>query len=62
MKKKTTLVVQPDKTETVKPETQNHMEAHSHVPAKRSYLDFSVCDHSHGRLNRFPFGSDRGPF
>lgn len=55
MKKKTTLVVQPDKTEPIKPE------AHSHIPAKRTYLNFSVCDHSHGRVNRFPFGSDHGP-
>jgi len=54
MKKKTTKVVQPDKTETttIKQETHSH-----HAPPPRTFLDFSVCDHSHGRLNRFPFGS-----
>jgi len=55
MKKKTTLVVQPGKTEATKPET------HSHTPAKKTFLNFSVCDHSHGRMNRFPFGSGHGP-
>jgi len=55
MKKKTTTVVQPDKTEAIKPEV------HSHVHSKRTFLNFSVCDHSHGRINRFPFGSGHGP-
>ncbi|MGN6180219.1 MAG: hypothetical protein ACTHNW_13610 [Mucilaginibacter sp.] len=53
MKKKTTkIVVQPGKTETIKPETHSH-----HAPPPRTFLNFSVCDHSHGRVNRFPFGS-----
>jgi len=55
MKKKSTVVNQPDKTEAIKPEVftpQNHI--------KISHSAHSLCDHSHGR-SKFAFGSDRGP-
>jgi len=56
MKKKSTIVNQPDKTETSNAETLN-----SHNINKKVYRDHSLCDHSHGRLNKFPFGSAHGP-
>jgi hypothetical protein len=55
MKKKSSVVNQPDKTEAIKPEVlmpQNHI--------KSNHLAHSLCDHWHGR-SKFPFGSDRGP-
>ncbi|MFI5158109.1 MAG: hypothetical protein ACHQF4_04545 [Sphingobacteriales bacterium] len=55
MKKKSTVVNQPGKTEANKPEVlmpQNHI--------KSNHLPQSLWDHSHGR-SKFPFGSDRGP-
>jgi len=56
MKKKITLVNQPDKTETNKSEFSSHR----HIQI-RFYRDHTFCDHSHGRVNRFPFGSGAGP-
>jgi len=56
MKKKATLVIQPDKTETSKSELLT-----SSIPCKKMYRDHSLCDHSHGRVNKFPFGSSHGP-
>jgi len=56
MKKKSTVVNQPEKTEAIKPEVftpQNHIKINHHSA-------HSLCDHSHGR-SKFPFGSDRGP-
>ncbi len=55
MKKKSTVVNQPDKTEAIKPEVlmpQNHIQI--------NHSTHSLCDHSHGR-SKFAFGSDRGP-
>ena len=56
MKKKITEVIQPEKVETAKP-----ILAARHVHAYRLHHDHSFCDHSHGRVNRFPFGSSHGP-
>jgi len=55
MKKKSTIVNQPDKTETIHAEMLN---THS---IKNVNRDHSLCDHSHGRLKKFPFGSAHGP-
>lgn len=56
MKKKATLVNQPGKTETNKSEPlprqiTGHIVHHHH----------SFCEHSHGRVNRHPFGGSNGP-
>jgi hypothetical protein len=56
MKKKTTTVIQPDKTETIKPELLS-----AQAQNQKMYRDHSHCDHSHGRVNKFPFGSSHGP-
>jgi hypothetical protein len=56
MKKKTTIVNQPDKTETSKPESPVHPSLF-----QKLYYNHSYCDHSHGRVNKFPFGSLHGP-
>jgi hypothetical protein len=56
MKKKTTLANQSDKTETNKSEFISYR--HIHI---RFYHDYTFCDHSHGRINRYPFGSGKGP-
>jgi hypothetical protein len=56
MKKKTTIVSQPDKTETIKSGLQPHQ-----ILTQKVYRDHTVCDHAHGRVNKFPFGSDHGP-
>ena len=56
MKKKTAIVNQPDKTETGKLEMPPH-----HNPVQKIYFHHSFCDHSHGRVNKFPFGSLHGP-
>jgi hypothetical protein len=56
MKKKDILVNQPDKTETIKSEFLSYR----HIVIK-FYCNHTFCDHSHGRLNRFPFGSGQGP-
>ena len=56
MKKKATLVNQPCKTDTIKSELlprQNHVQI--------IYRDHSFCDHSHGRVNKYPFGNIHGP-
>lgn len=58
MKKKATLVNQSDKTETIKTEFLSH---HYHYIALKFYRDHNFCDHAHGRVNRFPFGSNQGP-
>lgn len=57
MKKKATIVNQPNKTGASKSEPLAH---HMHV--YKPHFDHSFCDHSHGRVNRFPFGSNNGPF
>jgi len=57
MKKKATIVNQPEKTGASKSEVLAHQ---SHV--YKQHPDHSFCDHSHGRVNKFPFGSSRGPF
>ncbi|WP_428330041.1 hypothetical protein [Mucilaginibacter sp.] len=56
MKKKTTTVNQPDKTETTKPELLTRQ-----VIVQKLHRDHTFCDHSHGRVNRYPFGSSHGP-
>jgi len=56
MKKKTTTVNQPDKTETNKPEL---LTPHAHNP--KMYRDHAHYNYVHGRVNKFPFGSDQGP-
>jgi len=57
MKKKTTLVTQPDKTEI----GQTEVPANQNLNQKM-YRDHKVYDHySHGRVNKFPFGSSSGP-
>jgi len=56
MKKKTTVVNQPDKTETIKAELLN-----GQALTPKMYRDHAHYDHSHGRVNRFPFGSNLGP-
>jgi hypothetical protein len=57
MKKKTTIVSQPDKVET------NNTELLTNQPiTAKMYRDHKVCDHhTHGRANKFPFGSSNGP-
>ncbi len=57
MKKKATIVSQPDKTVANKSGPSAHQ-----VQIHKLHLDHSFCDHSHGRVNRFPFGSNNGPF
>jgi hypothetical protein len=57
MKKKTAVVNQPDKTEAIKPE----MQAAQNL-AQKMYRDHTHCDHSHGRVNKFPFGGSHGPW
>jgi len=56
MEKKTTIVNQPDKTETNSPEL-----IITPIIAKKMYRDHSHHDHSHGRVNKLPFGSSHGP-
>lgn len=57
MKKKATIVPQPDKTEATHPEL---LANHANNP--KMYRDHKVCDHyTHGRTNKFPFGSSHGP-
>ena len=57
MKKKTTLVNQPEKTETIKPDLFTRIFSF-HITY---YRDHHFCDHAHGRVNRHPFGGARGP-
>lgn len=54
--KKKALVNQSDKTETIKTEFLSH-----HYIAIKFYREHNFCDHAHGRVNRFPFGSNQGP-
>lgn len=56
MKKKATMVDQPCKAEA----SRSDLPANS-LPVKKMYRDHSVCDHLHGRQNKFPFGSSHGP-
>jgi len=57
MKKKTTIVAQPDKAETINSELSTTAN-----PNAKMYRDHKVCDHhTHGRANKFPFGSSHGP-
>jgi hypothetical protein len=56
MEKKTTLVAQPDKTETNKTGI-----IASPIIHQKMYRDHSHNNHLHGRVNKFPFGSSHGP-
>jgi hypothetical protein len=56
MKKKAAMVNQPDKTETIKSESPACQNL-----AQKMYRDHTHCDHSHGRVNKFPIGSSHGP-
>jgi hypothetical protein len=56
MKKKATIVDQPDKVEASRSELPTNS-----FPIKKMYRDHSVCDHNHGRMNKYPFGSGHGP-
>lgn len=56
MKKKTTIVNQPDKTETSKSELLIFQ-----ITSQKMYRDHTHFDHSHGRVNKFPFGINHGP-
>jgi hypothetical protein len=57
MKKKATIVPQLDKTEAT------HLELlTNHTNNPKMYRDHKVCDHyTHGRVNKYPFGSSHGP-
>ena len=57
MKKKATIVNQPDKTGASKSEPLVHQ-----IHIQKVLLDHSFCEHLHGRVNKFPFGSVNGPF
>ena len=57
MKKKATLVNQPGKTETNKSEPMPRQITVQ--PVHHHHHSFS--DHSHGRVNRYPFGGSHGP-
>ena len=57
MKKKTTLVNQPGKTET----TQAGFFTRYFSIHITYYRDHHFCDHTHGRVNRHPFGGGQGP-
>jgi len=57
MKRKTTIVNQPDKTETIASATSSTTQTF----APKMYRDHKHTDHSHGRVNRFSIGSSRGP-
>ncbi|PWK72477.1 hypothetical protein LX99_04334 [Mucilaginibacter oryzae] len=56
MKKPATIVSQPDKTETTPATPVNNRPGN-----QKMYRDHSHCDHSHGRVNKFAIGSNRGP-
>ncbi|MEO3402290.1 hypothetical protein AAFN85_00200 [Mucilaginibacter sp. CAU 1740] len=56
MKKQTTIVSQPDKTETIPAAPVNCQPSN-----QKTYRNHSHCDHSHGRVNKFAIGSNRGP-
>jgi len=56
MKKKATLVNQPGKTETIKSEPLPRQ-----IAAQAVHHHHSFSDHSHGRVNRYPFGGSHGP-
>jgi hypothetical protein len=56
MKKKSTIVNQPEKTETNKSELLT-----PHTTNQKMYRDHTHHNFIHGRVNKFPFGSDQGP-
>ncbi|QKJ28843.1 hypothetical protein HQ865_03425 [Mucilaginibacter mali] len=57
MKKNDILIAQPVKTETGNPALQIQP-----ITGQKMYRDHKVCDHyTHGRVNKFPFGSSQGP-
>ena len=57
MKKEITIVAQPDKTETNSSE-----QTINQTRTQKMYRDHKVYDHrTHGRVNKFPFGSCNGP-
>ncbi|MFI5139908.1 MAG: hypothetical protein ACHQIM_18950, partial [Sphingobacteriales bacterium] len=56
MKKKTTTVNQPDKTEISKSELLA-----SQTLNQKMYRDHAHHNYIHGRVNKFPFGSNQGP-
>lgn len=59
MKKKSTVVNQPDKVEANNPELLAQQIHNLHN--QKMYRYYAHWDFSHGRVNKFPFGSDRGP-
>ena len=56
MKKTTTTVNQPDKTESNKSELLP-----LHAFNQKMYRDHAHHNYIHGRVNKFPFGSNQGP-
>jgi hypothetical protein len=56
MKKKTTVVNQPNKVEANKSGLLTSL-----APVQKMYRDHTSFDHFHGRVNKFSFGSDHGP-
>lgn len=57
MKKKNTVVLKSDKTETDSSELHINRTANP-----KMYRDHKMADyHIHGRANKFPFGSGHGP-
>jgi hypothetical protein len=56
MKKTTTSVDQPFKTETIKSESQFRQ-----TSSQKSHWDHKIHDHSHGRVNKYPFGINHEP-
>ena len=57
MKKNLTLVNQPDKAETNKTEPVAHP-----LIVQKLARHYTFCDHSHGRVNKHPFGGSHGPY
>ncbi|MGZ3753764.1 MAG: hypothetical protein ACXVAY_02325 [Mucilaginibacter sp.] len=56
MKKTATAVNQPGKTETTKSEMQGRP-----ISIQKLYRDHKFSDHSHGRVNKYPFGINHEP-
>jgi len=57
MKKRSTPVTKSDKTNTESQELHT-----DHIPTQKMYRDHKSGDyHLHGRVNKFPFGSNQGP-
>jgi len=57
MKKKSTMVFESDKAETMNSELNT-----IRINNQKTYRDHKVVDHHiHSRVNKFPFGSSHGP-